>query len=238
MSHPDRIWTIHGQDTLPRLFRHVVKERGDAVAMREKLLGIWRAITWREYGERARHVGLGLVALGLQPRDVVSVISDNCPEWLYTDLGTMSVGGVTNGIYTTDSPRQVEYILNDSGTRFFFAENEEQLDKILEVRARCPQLVKIFVYDMEGLHDFRFDAREVDRNLHRRVGLEDVDRGSALARQSIEAVAATDLREDLADLIHKLAERFRRQDDSLHTGSHIRMIAQNKAGPSGRPVPN
>jgi long-chain acyl-CoA synthetase len=86
---------------------------------------------------------------------VVSVISDNCPEWLYTDLGTMSVGGVTNGIYTTDSPRQVEYILNDSGTRFFFAENEEQLDKILEVRARCPQLVKIFVYDMEGLHDFR-----------------------------------------------------------------------------------
>ena len=154
MSHPDRIWTIHGQDTLPRLFRHVVKERGDAVAMREKHLGIWRAITWREYGERARHVGLGLVALGLQPRDVVSVISDNCPEWLYTDLGTMSVGGVTNGIYTTDSPRQVEYILNDSGTRFFFAENEEQLDKILEVRARCPQLVKIFVYDMEGLHDF------------------------------------------------------------------------------------
>ncbi len=67
----------------------------------------------------------------------------------------MSVGGVTNGIYTTDSARQVEYIVNDSGTRFFFAENEEQLDKILEVRARCPQLVKIFVYDMEGLHAFQ-----------------------------------------------------------------------------------
>jgi long-chain acyl-CoA synthetase len=64
------------------------------------------------------------------------------------------VGGVTNGIYTTDAPAQVEYIVNDSGTRFFFAENEEQLDKILEVRGRCPQLVKIFVYDMEGLHDF------------------------------------------------------------------------------------
>jgi long-chain acyl-CoA synthetase len=155
MSNPDRVWTVHGQATLPRLFRHVVKERGDGVAMREKHLGIWRAITWREYGERARHVGLGLVALGLQPRDVVSVIADNGPEWLYTDLGTMSVGGVTNGIYTTDSARQVEYIVNDSGTRFFFAENEEQLDKILEVRDRCPQLVKIFVYDMEGLHGFR-----------------------------------------------------------------------------------
>jgi long-chain acyl-CoA synthetase len=147
--------TVHGQATLPTLFRHVVRERGDGVAMREKDLGIWRAISWREYGERARHAGLGLVALGLRPRDVVSIIADNCPEWLYTDLGTLSVGGVTNGIYTTDSPRQVEYIVNDSGTRFFFAENEEQLDKILEVRARCRQLVKIVVYDLEGLHGFR-----------------------------------------------------------------------------------
>src|SRR5215468_2640490 len=146
--------TVLGQDTLPKLFRHVVRERGDKVAMREKHLGIWRSISWREYGERARRVGLGLVALGLEPRDVVSIIADNCPEWLYTDLGVLSVGGVTNGIYTTDSPRQVEYIVNDSGTRFVFAEDEEQLDKILEARQRCPALVKIVVYDMEGLHDF------------------------------------------------------------------------------------
>ncbi|HKZ04127.1 MAG TPA: AMP-binding protein [Methylomirabilota bacterium] len=146
---------VHGQDTLPRLFRHVVRERGDRVAMREKHLGIWRGISWREYGERAKGVGLGLVALGLRPRDVVSIVADNMPEWLYTDLGVMSVAGVPNGIYTTDSAKQIEYILNDSGTRFFFAENEEQLDKILEVRGRCPGLVKIIVYDMEGLHGFR-----------------------------------------------------------------------------------
>ncbi len=146
---------VRGQDTLPRLFRHVVRERGDRVAMREKDLGIWRGISWREYGEQAKRVGLGLVALGLRPRDVVSIVADNSPEWLYTDLGVMSVAGIPNGIYTTDSARQVEYIVNDSGTRFFFAENEEQLDKILEVRDRCPGLVKIFVYDMEGLHAFR-----------------------------------------------------------------------------------
>jgi long-chain acyl-CoA synthetase len=149
--------TIHGQDTLPTLFRHVVAARADQVAMREKRLGIWRSITWREYGEKARRVGLGLVALGLRPKDVVAVAAENCPEWLYTDLGALSVGAITNGIYTTDSATQVEYIVNDSGTRFFFAENEEQLDKILEVRARCPQLVKIFVYDMEGLHGLRDD---------------------------------------------------------------------------------
>jgi long-chain acyl-CoA synthetase len=149
--------TVFGQDTLPKLFRHVVRARGDAVAMREKELGIWRAITWREYGERARHVGLGLVALGFRPGDVVSIIADNCPEWLYTDMGTLSVGGVTNGIYTTDSPGQVAYIVGDSSTRFLFVENEEHLDKILEVRDRCPDLAKIVVYDMDGLHGFRDD---------------------------------------------------------------------------------
>ena len=147
--------TVHGQDTLPRLFRHVVRERGERVAMREKDLGIWRGISWREYGQRARRVGMGLVALGLRPRDVVSIISDNRPEWLYTDLGIMSVAAVPNGIYTTDSARQVEYIVNDSGTRFLFVENEEQLDKILAVRDHCGELVKIFVYDMDGLHAFR-----------------------------------------------------------------------------------
>jgi len=157
MTAPGPACTVKGQDTLPRLFRQVVKERGEQVAMREKSLGIWRSITWREYGDGVRRVALGLVALGLRPGDVVSIVADNRPEWLYADLGTISAGGVTNGIYTTDSPRQVEYIVNDSGTRFFFAENEEQLDKILEVRARCAQLVKIFVFDMDGLHDFRDD---------------------------------------------------------------------------------
>ncbi|MGH7332360.1 MAG: AMP-dependent synthetase/ligase [Candidatus Rokuibacteriota bacterium] len=151
----ERLFTVHGQDTLPRLFRHVVGLRGGAPALREKHLGIWRSLSWREYGEKAKQVGLGLVALGVRPQDVVSVIADNCPQWLYVDLGTMSVGGVTNGIYTTDSAAQVEYIVNDSGTRFFFADNEEQLDKILTVRRRCPQLAKIVVFDMEGLHGFR-----------------------------------------------------------------------------------
>jgi len=102
---PDtRVWTVFGQNTLPKLFRHVVEERGDKVAMREKKLGIWRSISWREYGENAERVGLGLVALGLGPKDVVSIIAENCPEWAYTDMGALSVGGVTNGIYSTDSP--------------------------------------------------------------------------------------------------------------------------------------
>jgi long-chain acyl-CoA synthetase len=192
-----RAWTVFGQDTLPKLFRHVVKERGDKVAMREKDLGIWRAISWRQYGEKARRVGLGLVALGLKPKDVVSVIADNCPEWLYTDLGTLSVGGVTNGIYTTDSAKQVEYIVNDSNSRFVFVENEEQLDKALEVRARCPQLVKIFVYDTDGLHDFK-DEQVMTFDALLALGAE-YERGHPGAYDSMVEIARPD---DLAILVY------------------------------------
>jgi len=221
---------IHGQDTLPKLFRHVVRERGDAVAMREKHLGIWRAITWREYGARARAVGSGLVALGLRPRDVVSIIAENGPEWLYTDLGTMSVAGVTNGIYTTDSPRQVEYIVNDSGSRFFFAENEEQLDKILEVRGRCPQLVKIVVYDMDGLHAFRDDQVLSFEAL--------LELGAQWDREhpgAFDALVETPRPEDLAILVYTSGTTGPPKGVEL---THANMLAQWRALQATRPRPS
>jgi long-chain acyl-CoA synthetase len=154
MAGNERI-DVEGCDTIPKLFWHQVKARADRTAFREKDLGIWRATSWREYGERARAVGMGLVKFGLSHGQVVSVLAETVPDWLYVDMGTMAVGGVTNGIYPTDSAKQVEYILNDSRTRFLFVENEEQLDKALEVRERCPDLEKIFVFDMEGLADFK-----------------------------------------------------------------------------------
>jgi long-chain acyl-CoA synthetase len=146
---------VEGCDTIPKLFWHQVKARGERTAFREKDLGIWRATSWKDYGARARAAGMGLVKFGLSHGQVVSVLAETVPEWLYVDMGTMGAGGVTNGIYPTDSAKQVEYILNDSRTRFLFVENEEQLDKYLEVRERCPDIVKVFVFDMEGLADFK-----------------------------------------------------------------------------------
>ncbi len=148
---------VEGCDTIPKLFWHQVKARADRTAFREKDLGIWRATKWTQYGERARWTGMGLVKLGLARGDVVSVLAETIPQWLYADMGTMGAGGVTNGIYPTDSTKQVEYILSDSRSRFLFAENDEQLDKFLEVRERCPAVAKVFVFDMEGLRDFKDD---------------------------------------------------------------------------------
>ncbi len=148
---------IEGTDTTAKLFWKRVGEFNEKVAMREKDLGIWRTISWTEYGARARSIGLGLVSLGLHRGEVVSILSDNNPEWLYFDMGILGVGGVSNGVYTTDSSAQVEYLCLDSKTKYFVVENEEQLDKILEVRDRVPDLRKIIVLDMEGLRDFSDD---------------------------------------------------------------------------------
>ncbi len=144
-------------NTIPRLFWGSVKSRGKKVAMREKDLGIWQEISWSHYGERAKLTGLALHTLGLEKGNVVSIASEGNPEWLYTDMGTIGAGGISSGVYTTDSAAQVKYLVNDSATKFYFAENEEQLDKILEVRSECPTLEKIIVYDMEGLNDFHDD---------------------------------------------------------------------------------
>jgi len=143
-----------GHATLPGLFRHRVAEMGERVAMREKEFGIWKAISWNEYGRRARWVGLGLVSLGLARGDVAAILSENNKEWIYTDVGTICAGGVACGIYPTDSAVQVEYILNNSKAKFLFVENEEQLDKYLTIRERVPSLEKVIVYDLEGLRDF------------------------------------------------------------------------------------
>ncbi|MCW5747937.1 MAG: AMP-binding protein [Alphaproteobacteria bacterium] len=155
MAHPPERIEVEGCDTIPKLFWHQVQARGARTAFREKHLGIWRSTSWNDYGLRARWTGMGLVSLGLARGEVASILAETVPEWLYADMGIMGAGGVSNGIYPTDSAKQVEYILNDSRSRFLFVENEEQLDKFLEVRERCPQVVKAFVFDMEGLADFR-----------------------------------------------------------------------------------
>jgi long-chain acyl-CoA synthetase len=146
--------TVAGFDTIPALFWHRVTSLADEIAIREKDLGIWNEYSWRDYGEHARLIGLGLKALGFQRGDVCSIASEINKEWMFADLGIICIGGITSGVYPTDSIKQVEYLIENSGTRFYFAENEEQLDKVLAVRDRTPTLEKIIIFDMEGLRGF------------------------------------------------------------------------------------
>ena len=137
--------------TVPQLFWQRVTENATKTVIREKDFGIWNEYSWAHYGDMARLVGLGLLSLGLRRGDVCSIASEVNKEWMFADLGIICAGGVTNGVYPTDAPNQVEYLVTDSSTRFYFAEDEEQLDKVLEVRDRTPSLEKVFIFDMEGL---------------------------------------------------------------------------------------
>ena len=145
---------IKGCDTLAKLWRQACHERGSAVAHREKKLGIWKSHSWQDWFEGARAIGLGLMELGLERGQVVSILSEDRLEWLYADLGIVAAGGITNGIYTTDSARQLSYLVNDSGSAFLLVENDEQLDKFLEVRESMQGVKKVVVFDRKGLRDF------------------------------------------------------------------------------------
>ena len=112
-------------DTVPTLFYSQAKEYRSRVALRRKEFGIWRDISWDEYLHNVKLVALGLVTLGLRKGECVSVIGENRQEWVYADLGIQSAGGVTTGIYTTNSPEQCQYIVDHSGSRFYFVEDED-----------------------------------------------------------------------------------------------------------------
>lgn len=142
-------------DTLPKLLRASAEKFGNKVALREKDLGIWQNITWREYFERSKYFGLGMLRLGFQKGDKVSILSENNPEWLYGDLGTQAVGGIVVGIYPTNVASQVEYIISHSQSKFVIAGDQEQTDKVLEVKDNLPDLKKIIVIDMKGLRKYR-----------------------------------------------------------------------------------
>ncbi len=141
-------------DTIAKSFVKACLQRADTVALREKDMGVWRSVTWREWLDRSKAIAYALNSIGYRPGDVASILSNTNPEWIYADMGALCAGGVTSGIYPTDSPAQCEYLINDSGTKVVFVEDDEQLDKILQIRDRCPKLEKVIIFDMEGLTTF------------------------------------------------------------------------------------
>ena len=142
--------------TFPELFFEQVRRRGDALALRHKAYGIWHRVSWTEYGEAVRRVAAGLLAHGLRPQESVAILGDSRPEWLYCHLGAMSAAGVTCGIYATSAPEQIAYLLDHSEARLCFAENEEQLEKVLPVLGET-RVERVVVWDAKGLWGFSDD---------------------------------------------------------------------------------
>ncbi len=143
------------RQTVPQVFKKAVSTFGHRVAMRHKALGLWHDISWMQYYRRVRRVSVALISMGLKKGGRVSIIGDNCPEWIFASMGVQCVGGVATGVYATNAWSQVEYVVNNSESDFLFVENEEQLDKWLMFRDRAPSLKKVIVWDTEGLRNFK-----------------------------------------------------------------------------------
>ena len=132
-----------------------VRDRGrqmpDRIAMREKDFGIWQEVSWADYWNHAELVGHALLALGIEPGDRVAVHSENRREWLYSDVGAISVRATTVGLYPTNPAAEVAYLLSNSGARVLIAEDQEQVDKALEVLDQLPELEKIIYLEPRGI---------------------------------------------------------------------------------------
>ena len=160
--------------------------------MRKKEYGLWHDISWSEYYRQVQCAGSALLSMGLKKGDCVSIIGDNCPEWVIIDMATQCAGGVSVGIYATNAWPQVEYVVENSGSKFLFAENEEQLDKWLNFRDKASCIQKVIVWDLEGLRHFE-DEMVMTYDELLEVGRQIVETKPDLLEARITEVSSEDL---------------------------------------------
>lgn len=145
-------------DTLPKRLIAMAERYGDTrVALREKDYGIWQEVTWAGYLNHVRDFCLGLVALGFTRGDKVAIIGDNRPEWVYAEVAAQAAGGTSVGIYQDSLAKEVAYVVDHCDATVVVVEDQEQVDKILEIRAQIPKVKKLVFYDPKGLRNYRDD---------------------------------------------------------------------------------
>ena len=204
--HPEREATVEHAGTattppatssIPQRIRAKAAATPDVVTLREKRYGIWQDITWATYWDTASLVAHALVDLGIAPGDRVAIHSENRPEWLYADVGTVACRGITMGLYPTNPAAEVRYLLQDSGSKVLIAEDQEQVDKALEVEADCPDLQHIVYLEPRGVRDYDHPKlMDWDTFLDRGRAHRDRD------PQLLDRLAAEATAEDVATLIY------------------------------------
>ncbi len=142
-------------DTFPKLALRNAQRLAGKVAIREKDLGIWQSHTWSQYVEQARLIALGLAALGFARGDKTAVVGDNRPPLYWAMLATQALGGIPVPLYQDSIEKEMEYIVRHAEARFAVVEDQEQVDKLLHVRAQCEGLEYIIYDDPRGLRHYQ-----------------------------------------------------------------------------------
>ena len=144
---------IKTYNTLPKVLRHRANSMPTTIALRDKDLGIWNEITWKEYHDNVSYLALGLSKRGFKLGDVIGLIGDNKPSWLFFELAAQAVGGMSLGIYRDTLDEEVGYLINAAKVDFAYAEDQEQVDKLLSIKRAKNNNITIFYEDSRGLKE-------------------------------------------------------------------------------------
>ncbi len=162
MAQQHNDWAdITSLDTFPKVLQHNAKHWPEQVAMREKEFGIWREFTWQDYENRVKWMALSLQDLGIGEQDVVGLLGDNRPEWVWGELAAHAIKGYSLGIYQDSMHEEVAYLINYAKAKVVIAEDEEQCDKLLELGDEIPSVEYIIYCDPRGMRKY-VDPRLID----------------------------------------------------------------------------
>jgi long-chain acyl-CoA synthetase len=211
---------LNSLDTLPKLLMHNAAHHGGDIALREKEFGLWRSFTWADYALRVKHFALGLHALGVGKDDVVALIGDNRPEWLFGEIAAHTVRASSLGIYRDALEDEVGYLIEYAKARIVFAEDEEQADKLLTIGDRLASVERIFFSDPRGMRKLS-DPRLMSTEELSRLGAARAEAEPAL----YDSLIAAGRGDDVAVLCTTSGTTARPKIAMLQAGALIRHCA-------------
>ena len=179
-------------DTYPKLLRLNAREHGGEIALREKDFGLWRVFTWNDYQARVRDFALGMVELGLGRGDVIGIIGDNRPDWVSAEIATHAIGAMSLGLYRDVLDEEAAYLLSYGEAKLVFAEDEEQVDKLLALAERAPQLKHIVYSDPRGMRKYD-DPRLMEAGKLAAMGRDRAAREPGLYDRLVDATKGEDV---------------------------------------------
>jgi long-chain acyl-CoA synthetase len=179
-------------DTYPKLLRLNAREYGGEIALREKDFGLWRTFTWNDYQARVHDFTLGMIELGLTSGDVIGIIGDNRPDWVSAEIAAHAIGAMSLGLYRDVLEEEAAYLLNYGEARLVFAEDEEQVDKLLGLGDRVPHLKHIVYSDPRGMRKYD-DPRLMEADKLAAMGRDRAARQPDLYNRMVDATKGEDV---------------------------------------------
>jgi long-chain acyl-CoA synthetase len=141
--------------TWPQVLKYNSERYGGSVAMQVKHYGIWQPVTWQEYYTKVKTLSLGLLTLGFQPGEKLMIIGDNAPQWYYSELAAQANHGIAIGVYSDLSAMEIADMAINSNAAYIVVEDQEQADKVMQIKDKLPSLKKIIFWQFKGLASYK-----------------------------------------------------------------------------------